>query len=193
MSNSVNILVFAGSAREGSLNKKLALVMAAELRTAGADANYIDLRDYPMPLFDADLEAAKGEPAAATAFKNQLKAADAVVIASPENNSTYSALLKNAIDWASRKREGETPMQCFAGKVAMILSASPGQLGGMRGLAALRMLLGNLGMIVLPDQLALSGAHKAFNDDGSLVEADKAEKIRQMAKTLADVAGKLKR
>lgn len=188
----VKIAVFAGSAREGSYNKKLARVAAAALEAAGAEVTYLDLRDHPMPLFDEDLERTAGEPAAATAFKAVLKGADALVIASPEHNSAFSALLKNAIDWASRKKEGEDPRPCFAGKLAMILSASPGQLGGLRGLAALRTLLGNLGMIVLPDQLAVSSAHKAFLPDGSLAEEDKAKKVSEMAGKLVAVAGKLK-
>lgn len=192
MNQQPKILVFAGSAREGSYNKKLARIMAEELKKAGAAATYADLRDYPMPLFDEDLEAAQGEPATAKAFKKLMMEADALVIASPENNSTYSALLKNTIDWASRKREGETPQQCFAGKLGLILSASPGQLGGLRGLAALRALLGNVGMILLPDQLALSSAHKAFHPDGSLVEEDKAKKVKEMAGKLVAMASKLK-
>lgn len=192
MMNQPKILVFAGSAREGSFNKKLARVMTAALVKAGAAATFIDLRDFPMPLFDEDLETAQGEPAAATAFKRLMMEHDAFVVVSPENNSTYSALLKNTIDWASRKREGETPLQCFSGKTAMILSASPGQLGGLRGLAALRMLLGNLGVILLPDQLALSAANKAFNPDGSLAEEDKAKRVQELAGKLVAIASKMK-
>jgi len=192
MTEQPKILVFAGSAREGSYNKKLARVMTAALIKAGAAARFVDLRDYPMPLFDEDLETAQGEPANAKAFKRIMMDHDAFVIVSPENNSTYSALLKNTIDWASRKREGETPQQCFAGKLGMILSASPGQLGGLRGLAALRVLLGNVGMILLPDQLALSAAHKAFNPDGSLVEEDKAKRVQEMAEKLVAITGKMK-
>lgn len=187
------ILVFAGSAREGSFNKKLARVATEALVKAGAAATLVDLRDFPMPLFDEDLEKAQGEPATATAFKTLMKQADGFVIASPEHNSTYSALLKNTIDWASRKREGETALQCFAGKPAMLVSASPGQLGGLRGLLALRALLGNLRVLVSPDQLAVSSAHTAFREDGSLADQKQAETVANMAASFVALVGKIKK
>jgi NAD(P)H-dependent FMN reductase len=185
------ILVFAGSAREGSYNKKLARVVSEALQAAGAKVTLVDLRDFPMPLFDQDLEAA-GDPAPVTALKTLMKQADGFVISSPEHNSTYSALLKNTIDWASRKREGETALQCFAGKAALLVSASPGQLGGLRGLLALRALLGNLRVLVSPDQLAVSSAHTAFREDGSLADQKQAETVANMAASFVALAGKLK-
>ena len=188
----VNILVFAGSAREGSFNKKLARVMAAALKEKGANVTYADLRDYPMPLFDEDLEAKDGEHPNAKAFKNLMKTNDGVVIVSPENNSTYSALLKNTIDWASRKKPGETKFECFAGKIAMIMSASPGPLGGLRGLLNLRALLANIEYIVLPNHLALSSADKAFNEDGSLKDAEKAESVQKLAAVMVAAVAKMK-
>lgn len=192
MSYTPNILVFAGSAREGSYNKKLARVAAAAVDACGGKAVYIDLRDMPMPLFDEDLEARDGEHPNAKRFKDYLKVCDGFIIASPENNSTYSALLKNAIDWASRRRPGEARFACFAGKYAAIMSASPGQLGGLRGLLNLRALLANIQVTVLPDQLAVSGADKAFDDNGSLRDQSQAEAVQAIAARLVSLISALK-
>jgi len=193
MNSNPSVLVFAGSAREGSYNKKLARIMAKALEEKGAKVTFADLRDYPMPLFDEDLEARDGEHPNATAFKSLMKANDGVVIVSPENNSTYSALLKNTIDWASRRRTGEAKFECFAGKVAIIMSASPGPYGGLRGLLSLRALLGNIDFIVLPNQMTLPSADKAFQEDGSLKDAEKTENIKKLAAVMVETLKKLKR
>jgi len=185
------ILVFAGSAREGSFNKKLARQAALFAEEAGAEVTFMDLRDYPVPLFDQDLEANDGEPANATAIKSLMKQADGMIIASPEHNSTYTALMKNTLDWASRKQVNEKPMECFAGKPASIISASPGALGGLRSLTTLRMLLSNLGMIVLPDQFALAGAGDAFNEHGTIKDEKKRETVRKIARTLVNTTARL--
>ncbi|HMO49543.1 MAG TPA: NAD(P)H-dependent oxidoreductase [Kiritimatiellia bacterium] len=187
------ILFFAGSAREDSYNKKLARLAANVGQTAGAAATFADLRDYPMPLFDQDLEAREGEPATVTAWKQLMKDHDAFVIASPEHNSTYSALLKNTIDWASRKREGEAPRACFAGKVALLISASPGNLGGLRGLLNLRALLANVGVMVMPDMLAVPAAHQAFDEAGGLKNQQQQESLSGLIASLVETAGRLKR
>src|ERR1022692_1776426 len=120
------ILVFAGSTRNDSLHRKLVQVAAAELRRVGGDAAVADLRDYPMPLYDGDLEAAQGMPAGAKALKDLVRGQDGLVIASPEYNGSFSALLKNAIDWISRPETGERRLAAFHGKAAALLSASPG-------------------------------------------------------------------
>lgn len=186
------IVVFAGSAREDSFNKKLARQAALFAEQAGAKAEFIDLRDIPMPLFDQDLEERDGEHPNATTFKAALKKADGIIIASPEHNSTYSALLKNVIDWASRKRDGEKPLECFSGKTAAIMSASPGGLGGLRGLTNLRALLASIGMIVMPNQIAISQAFDAFNEDGTIKDEAKAASVRAVTEALVSAAGKLK-
>jgi len=191
MTTSPKILVFAGSAREGSYNKKLAKVAAKALEECGASVTYADLRDFPMPLFDEDLEAKDGEHPNATAFKTLMKTHDGFVIASPEHNSTYSALLKNTLDWASRKRPGETKFECFSGKVTTIISASPGFLGGLRGLQNLRALLSNIEMLVLPTQFTLPSADKAFNEDGSLKDTEKAATIKKIATAMVGMMKKL--
>lgn len=191
MSN-VKILVFAGSAREGSLNKMFARLAAEAIRGAGAQATFLDLRDLPMPLFDSDLEANGGMPANAKVFKEALLAHDGLLICSPEYNSSVTPLLKNAIDWASRAAPGETALAAFQGKVAALLSASPGALGGLRGLVHLRAILGNIGVLVLPEQLALGKAHEAFDAAGKLKDAKTQASLASIAAKLANTAGKLK-
>jgi len=192
MTTTPRILVFAGSAREGSFNKKLARIAANSAKAAGAEVTFIDLRDIPMPLFDEDLEAREGEHPNAKAFKDHMKAHDGFIIVSPEHNSTYSALLKNALDWASRRRQGEAKFECFADKVTLMMSASPGQLGGLRGLLNLRALLSNISMIVLPDQLTLPSADKAFNEDGTLKDPAVQASVDKLTAKLAGFIRKLK-
>jgi chromate reductase len=192
MTNTPKILAFAGSTRSDSFNKKLVKVAAAGATAAGANVTYIDLRDLPMPLFDEDLEAATGLPIAARQFKDLLIGHDGMLIASPEYNSSITAVLKNAIDWASRPATGEAPLACFAGKVATIMSASPGGLGGLRGLVHLRSILGNIKVLVLPDQLALPHAHTVFKQDGSLQDPKQHESIEQLGKNLVTIVAKLK-
>jgi NAD(P)H-dependent FMN reductase len=175
------ILAFSGSSRVDSFNTRLVAIAAGGAEDAGAEVTRINLGDFPMPLMNEDLEASEGMPAAAREFKNLMIAHDGFLIASPEYNSAFSPLLKNALDWASRSEaKDEPPLQAFRGKVATLMAASPGALGGLRGLVFLRMMLGNLGVIVLPDQLAVREAWKAFNEDGSLVDENQQQAIRDL-------------
>ena len=129
------ILAFAGSARKESFNKKLVNIAAIGARNDGADVTVVDLADYSMPIFNQDMENTDGMPEKASEFKKLLIEHDGFLIASPEYNSAFSALLKNTIDWASRKEtEDEIPLEAYKGKVAVIMAASPGGLGGLRGL-----------------------------------------------------------
>jgi chromate reductase len=191
MARRPRILAFAGSARTGSYNKMLVRIAAAGAERAGAEVTYVDLRDLPMPLYDADLEATEGVPANALKFKALLKEHDALLIASPENNSTISALLKNAIDWASRPTPGDPPYAGFDGKVAAVLAASTGALGGIRGLAQLRRLLENMRVMVIPEQKTVPRAREAFDADGSLLDAATREAVERVGARLAHVTGKL--
>jgi NAD(P)H-dependent FMN reductase len=175
------ILAFSGSSRVESFNTRLVAIAAAGAEDAGADVTRINLGDFPMPFMNEDLEASEGMPAAAREFKQLMIEHDGFLIASPEYNSAFSPLLKNALDWASRSEaEDEPPLQGFRGKVATLMAASPGALGGLRGLVFLRMMLGNLGVIVLPDQRAVREAYKAFNEDGSLVDENQQQAIRDL-------------
>ena len=189
----VKILAFAGSSRKDSFNKKLVTVAAQAARDAGATVTPIDLRDLPMPLFDEDLESASGLPDNAKKWKTLLREHDGFLISSPEYNSSITGVLKNAIDWASRSEtDDEPPLVCFRGKTAALVSASPGALGGLRGLVHLRALLENIGVLVLPDQIAVPSAHEAFDEAGRLKDERKAKKIGSLARSLVEILKKLK-
>ncbi len=185
------ILAFAGSTRTGSVNKKLLRVAAAAARDAGAEVTVIDLRDLALPLYDGDLEESNGLPEGAKKLKALMKSHHGLLLACPEYNSSISGALKNAIDWASRPMEGEKPLEPFTGKVAALTSASPGALGGLRGLVTVRSILGNIGVLVLPDQVSVSKAHEAFAEDGSLTDAKRLASVKSLTAKLADAIRKL--
>jgi NAD(P)H-dependent FMN reductase len=192
MTYTPKILAFAGSTRTDSYNKKVVKIAAAGARSAGAEVTYIDLRDLALPLYDEDLEVKEGIPPGARQLKDLMLTTDGLLIASPEYNSSLSAVLKNAIDWASRPVEGEPPLASFVDKVAAIMSVSPGALGGLRGLVHLRSILGNIKVLVLPDQVAVPRAYEAFNPDGSLKDAKQQEAIEKLGEKVATVVAKLK-
>ncbi|MHC4414613.1 MAG: NADPH-dependent FMN reductase [Planctomycetota bacterium] len=185
------ILAFAGSLREGSYNLKLVRIAAAGAGEAGAEVTELDLRDLPLAVYDADLEAREGLPENVEKLKALLNAHDGFLIASPEYNSSLSAALKNAIDWASRPRDGEPPLVCFRDKTAAIMSASPGALGGLRGLVHLRAILENIFVMVLPDQKTIAKAHEAFDGNGRLKDGNQQEAIQKIGAKLAGVLAKL--
>lgn len=185
------ILAFAGSSRKDSVNKKLVKIAATAAENAGANVTVVDLADYPMPLFNQDLEAEQGMPEKAREFKQLLIEHDGFLIASPEYNSAFSPLLKNVIDWASRaESKDEPPLQAYRGKFVSIMSASPGALGGLRGLVFLRMLLGNIGVTVLPEQQAIAHAFKAFLDDGDLVDKAQQLTVERLGTNLVEIINK---
>ena len=186
------ILAFAGSTRRDSYNKKLVNVAAGQMRAAGADVTVIDLADFPLPLFDEDLEREQGTPAVATRLKEQFLGHHGLLIASPEYNSSISAVLKNAIDWVSRSAQGESPLAAFRGKLAGLVSASPGALGGLRGLVHVRAILGNIGVTVLPDQVAVSRAFEAFDDDGQLRDEKVSARVDAVCQSLVTTLAKLR-
>lgn len=191
MPNPPKILAFAGSTREGSYHKKLVKIAAEGARAAGAEVTYIDLRDLPMPLFDEDLESQEGLPVNARKWKDLLIAHQGFLIASPEYNSSITAILKNAIDWASRPSPGEASLACFSDKVAVLMSTSPGALGGLRGLVHIRAILSNINVLVLPDQKAIPNAFEAFDDEGRLKDPGQQAAIEQLGSKLARVVAKL--
>ena len=179
------ILVFAGSSRQQSFNKKIAKVATDTVKQLGVEATYVDLESYNMPIFCEDLEA-QGTPEGVLKFKQDLFAHEGYIIVTPEYNSSYSALLKNAIDWASRPAEGEIDLQAFKQKPIAIMAASPGRLGGIRVLAALRLLLGNLQAHVMPTQLGISAVDKQLDDAGALQSDFIQGQIKQIAQELID-------
>jgi NAD(P)H-dependent FMN reductase len=186
------VLAFAGSTRKDSFNKKFVKIAADAARAAGAAVTMVDLGEVPMPLYDGDLEAQQGLPENVKKFKALLLAHDGLLIASPEYNSSISGVLKNAIDWASRPGPGEAPLACFTGKVAVLMSASPGGLGGLRGLVIVRSLLSNIQVIVLPGQMAVPQAHEAFGPDGKLKDPKQQAGIEALGRGLVEVLAKLK-
>jgi NAD(P)H-dependent FMN reductase len=187
------IVAFAGSLRAGSFNKKLLAIGVEAARGAGAEVTVVDLRELALPLFDQDIEDASGLPAGAKHFKALLTASDGFLIASPEYNSSITAALKNAIDWASRTETDDEPsLVAFRGKTAALCSASPGALGGLRGLVTVRSILGNIGVHVLPDQVCIAVAHEAFDESGQLKDARKTKQLGALAKALVEVSRKLK-
>lgn len=184
------ILAFAGSLRAGSYNKKLVKIAADGALLAGAEVTIIDLKDYPLPLMDEDVEA-QGTPENALKLKELMFAHQGLLISSPEYNSSISAALKNAIDWISRPIPGKPRLACYIDKVACIMGASTGYLGGLRGLVHLRAILGNINVLVLPDQITLSNAHEAFNAEGKLFDVVKQAAVEDLGKKLTTVLTKL--
>jgi len=181
----VKLLAFSGSSRAQSFNQKLVTIAAEGAREAGAEVTLINLGDYPMPMFNQDLEAEEGVPEAARQFKQLLIEHEGFLIASPEYNSAFSPLLKNAIDWASRAtKPNEPPLVAYKGKYAALMAASPGGLGGMRGLVFLRMLLANIGVTVLAQQQTLPGAGEAFDAEGQLKDPVLHQSVRQLGAQL---------
>jgi len=185
MSNSPRILAFAGSVRKDSYNKKLLAVAVQAARNAGLEVTHIDLADYPLPLYNADLEAADGMPDNAGKLKTLFLAHQGLLIASPEYNSSFTPLLKNTIDWLSRPASDNEPMLApFLGKIAGLMAASPGALGGLRGLVPLRMLLENISVTVIPRQVAIVKAHEAFQADGSFKDPHHQQAVGALATDL---------
>lgn len=177
MSEPIRILAFGGSLRQDSYNHRLASIAARGARGAGAKVTLIRLRDYPLPLFDEDLEAAKGMPEDGKRLKKLFAEHDALLIASPEYNGGLSAALKNVIDWVSRATEPEEPpLKVLAGKKAAIMAGSPGGYGGSRGLEMLRKQLENIRIEVLTNQVTIPKVHEVMGDDGELSD-DKLQKV----------------
>ncbi|MBP9945174.1 MAG: NAD(P)H-dependent oxidoreductase [Vicinamibacteria bacterium] len=191
MSAKPKILVFAGSAREGSLNKKLARVAAHCLSEAGAEVTLVDLRDYPIPIYDGDLESREGMPPFAVKLRELFLAHQGLLIASPENNGSVTALLKNTIDWLSRELEGRSGLEPFRGKVAAIMGASPGAFGAISSLASLRPILSKLTVLVIPDQVTLARADQAFKEDGSFIDERQLKSVAAVAKRLVETTTKM--
>jgi NAD(P)H-dependent FMN reductase len=185
------ILALAGSTRTDSFNKKLVRVAAGGAQAAGAEVTVLDLRDYPLPLYDGDLEAERGLPEHAVRLKELFLAHQGLLIAAPEYNGSITAVLKNAIDWVSRPGEGEPMLACFDGKVAALMSASPGGLGGLRGLAAVRSILGGIRVLVLPQQVAVPQAHGAFDEEGNLTDAKRRAAVEALGAAVAETVAKL--
>ena len=185
------ILAFSGSTRRESLNQKLIETASEDVRKAGGEVTIIHLRDYPMPIFDQDLEDENGLPESVRQLKELFRSHQGFLIASPEYNSSVTAALKNAIDWLTRPQEGFPPLDCFSGKVAAILATSPGARGGLVGLSAIRAILSHIKTIVLPLQVAVPHAYQALANDGVIEPENIHSMIRQQAAELVETTRRM--
>jgi NAD(P)H-dependent FMN reductase len=186
MANPVRILAFSGSARRESLNRKFLAVAVEAVREAGCDVTVADLNELALPLYHGDLEDAEGLPANAARLVELIGSHAGLLVASPEYNSMPTPLLKNTIDWCTRAEPNP-----FEGKVAAVISASPGPLGGVRSLQLAQQLLLKLGCHVVPGQCFLPQAAKAFDAEGRLTNARAHESVKALAARLADTARRL--
>jgi chromate reductase, NAD(P)H dehydrogenase (quinone) len=184
------ILVFAGSIRTGSFNARLAALAVKELVLLNADVTRVSLVDYPLPIYNADLEAEQGAPGNAVKLKRMFDVHQGVFIASPEYNASMTPLLKNTLDWISRVRDApEPPLAAYRNRAFALGAASHGAYGGFRSLMALRQVLElGCGALVLPDQIAVSGAATAFDEMDGLRDARNAERLRTVLGALVAAA-----
>ncbi|GGF72492.1 NADPH-dependent FMN reductase [Alteromonas lipolytica] len=188
----VKVLAFSGSTRRGSLNQAIVECAAQAARNAGAEVTVINLADYAMPIYNQDEEDDYGVPERAQAFKQLLIEHDAFLIASPEYNSSYPAVLKNAIDWASRKVGDEAVLAAYKDKVVGLMAASGGALGGMRVLMVLRMLMQNLMCVVAPQQVSVARAGEKLDAAGKLCDEPTQKQLAVLAQQVVSMAEKLK-
>ena len=179
MPNPIRILAFSGSARRESLNRKLLAVAVKAVRDAGAEVTLIDLNEFSMPLYHGDLEDKDGLPANATKLIELMQQHQGLLIASPEYNSMITPLLKNTLDWCTRGDENP-----LIGKVAGVVSASPGALGGIRSMTLARQLLLHLGCHVVPAQCSLPKANEAFDENGGLKDPRSLKAVNALAAQL---------
>jgi len=184
------ILVFAGSVRTGSHNARLAALAAKELLLDGADVTRISLEDFPLPIYDGDLEAKSGAPANALRLKQTLAAHHGVFIASPEYNASVTPLLKNTIDWISRVRErGEPPLAVFKNRAFALGGASNSPYGALRSLMALRQVLElGCGALVIPEQVTVFRASEAFDEMDNLKDERAASALKRVLERLVETA-----
>jgi len=186
------LLFFAGSTRKESMNKKLAKLAADMAQDAGAQVTHIDLKDFEMPLYDGDVEAQNGIPENAKKLKQLFVEHDGFFIASPEYNSSMPPLLKNTLDWISRPHEeNEASLIAFNGKIAALGAVSPGGLGGLRGLVSLRMMLGNIGVTVVPSQVAVGSGFQAFDENEHLKDARQAGMLKATIDEFVKIANRM--
>ena len=177
----MRILAMAGSTRRDSFNRKLLAVGVKAAEAAGAEVEVIDLKELAIPLYDGDLEKEQGLPPGAQRLKDALAEAQGLLIATPENNHSIPAVLKNAIDWASRP-----PSNALAGKTAALMAASTGGFGGVRVLMQLRIPMHTLGVWVVPAHVMIARAAEAFDEAGNLRDPEATKQVEGLVKRLVD-------
>ncbi|MDQ3087896.1 MAG: NAD(P)H-dependent oxidoreductase [Acidobacteriota bacterium] len=177
MTKKPKILAFAGSLREHSYSKRVVKTAMKGAENAGAEVTYIDLRDYPMPIYNADDHEKDGFHVNAAKLQKLLSEHDGLLICSPEYNGSLSGALKNAIDWTSRQSDEFKMVEVFKGKFAAIMTESPGVFGGLRCLGHLRTVLSIMFVNVLPSEIAVGKVHTMFDGDGDEMTDEKMKKI----------------
>ncbi|MFJ3486119.1 NADPH-dependent FMN reductase [Pseudomonas sp. NPDC090202] len=189
----VRVLAISGSTRRGSLNQKLLNVAVQGALAAGAEVTVVSLSDYPLPFYDSELEKEQGVPVHALSLQKLLSEHDALLVASPDYNGGYTALLKNAIDWMSRPTpEKISGLALFANKAAAVISASPGPMGGVRSMLAMRGVLDKLGAVVIPQTFTLGAAHQAFGENDQLNNPQVDSEVRAVGAALTRVSRALR-
>jgi NAD(P)H-dependent FMN reductase len=190
--SALKILVIPGSLRTGSLNARLAAAAAYQLTQAGAEVTRLSLADFPLPIYDGDLQTRSGVPKNAVNLKRMIGAHHGVLIVTPEYNASVPPLVKNTIDWVTRVHDAhETRGQVFHGRPFAIAAASESRLGGTRSLAALRVILSACQAMVIPNQLALSFASEAYNDMDRLKHPADIEALGALVRQLIDVSQRM--
>lgn len=185
------IFVFSGSIRQESLNKKLARVAAELARGEGLDVTWLDLKDYPLPLYNGDEEASAGPPQNLKALREIFISHSGWILSSPEYNASFSPLLKNTLDWLSRPFQGDSAPRCFQNKSALLLSASPGAFAGLRAAPQVRALFSQLGTLVAPQNFGLAKAHEAFDSEAKLKDPKTLEALKSAVAAYAALVKKL--
>ena len=189
----IKVLAFAGSLRQGSLNKKLVKQAAKGAEAAGAQVTYIDLRDFDIPVYDGDFEAKVVQPEGGFRLKKLFDEHDGFLLSTPEYNSSIPGALKNVIDWLSRQVEGERVYQQFEGKVCVLMSASPGAFGALRSATHTRSILSHIQTIVIPPSVNLPHADQAFNEDGTLKDPKMQARVEKLGRQLVETIAQLKK
>ncbi|GJH01336.1 NADPH-dependent FMN reductase [Paraburkholderia terrae] len=188
----IKVLALCGSGRRDSLNRKLLNIAARGAHEAGGEITFISSADYRLPLYEGDFEAGHGVPDSVRDLQRLFAEHTALLVASPEHNGGYTASLKNAIDWVSRPLAGGEPgIPLIAKKVAAVVSASPGPMGGVRSMLGMRGVLEKLGAIVIPQGFSLGAAHLAFTETGHLSDEKAATEVRLVGARLVEVTQQL--
>ena len=182
------LLAFAGSLRRDSFKRKALDQAVAGARAAGAEVSLIDLRDFALPLFDQDWESVSGVPDNAVALKRLFTEHAGLLLACPEYNSSITPLLKNTLDWVSRPWQGQPGSVPYQNKIAGLVSASAGKLGGLRGLRHVREILTTLGVVVIPRQQSVSGADRVFATPHD--HPQDIQGLAEIGRLLAEAAGR---
>ena len=184
------VLAFSGSTRKESWNRKVLEVAVAGARDAGADVTVVNLDDYPMPIYHADWHAAHGPPTGMLEVRKLMMAANGLLIASPEYNTSITPLLKNTIDWLSQDVNGESGNAPFEGKVGGLMGASNGGFGTIRALPHVSYILSNLGVFMLP-VVAVPGVARTFDDAGNMTNERAKKMLSSLGARLAQSIVKL--